>query len=264
MPKISLNERRPMILAAAAAASALVLVACGTAEAASSPAAEPAPTAASTLKLARTLRGAGDLDAAIGAYRTVMASKPLDPAVQVEFGDALLEAGLIDQAMGVYGQIDPKSKGGVDALMGLAQARLKLGSPDRALAYADRAVAIAPTEPRAQVLRGVILDGAGRHAEAQACYRAALQQLPRSVAARNNLALSLAIVGHYAEALDLLEPIARSSDASPGLRQNLALIYGLKGDREKALALGRADLGPAVAEANQRFADMVREASSKR
>jgi len=252
-------------LCAAAVVSVLAFAAVGAPTLAASP--RPAPPAAGTpasnLKLARTLRGAGELNAAIGAYRAVAAVKPVDPAVLAEFGDALLSAGLIDESIGVYSEVNLQSKSAADALMGLSRAQLSLDSPAKALVYADRAITAAPAEPRAQILRGVILDGMGRHAEAQICYRAALKQEPRGLAARNDLALSLAITGQYAEAIDILGPIARSSDATPGLRQNLALIYGLKGDRDKALALGRADLDPTAAEANQRFADMVRSSQKK-
>jgi Flp pilus assembly protein TadD len=262
MPQIRFLTPPRRALCAAAVVSVLAFAAVGAPTLAASPP-PAAGTPASNLKLARTLRGAGELNAAIGAYRAVAAVKPVDPAVLAEFGDALLSAGLIDESIGVYSEVSLQSKSAADALMGLSRAQLSLDSPAKALVYADRAIAAAPAEPRAQILRGVILDGMGRHAEAQICYRSALKQEPRGLAARNDLALSLAITGQYAEAIDILGPIARSSDATPGLRQNLALIYGLKGDRDKALALGRADLDPAAAEANQRFADMVRSSQKK-
>ena len=51
--------------------------------------------------------------------------------------------------------------------------------------------------------RGVALDLLERHVDAQACYRAVLASTPRHVSARNNLALSLALSGQFAEALDI-------------------------------------------------------------
>ena len=55
-----------------------------------------------------------------------------------------------------------------------------------------------------------------------------------------------------------LTPIASSANASPRVRQNLALIYGLQGDHVRAEALGRVDLAAADAQANLRFFDFMR------
>ena len=77
-------------------------------------------------------------------------------------------------------------------------------------------------------------------------------------AGRSDLALSLAMTGNYDEALEILEPIARSADASPQDRQNLAFIYGLKGDRQAALTLSRVDLPEAVAQANVKYFETAR------
>jgi Flp pilus assembly protein TadD len=211
------------------------------------------------LQLARVTRSAGDLQAALGLYRQV-AGPGADPALRVEYGDALLEAGQIDDAIGVYEAVDPLSPAEVDALLGLQRAHARLGQLDKALLDAQRAAGLAPGAERVQVSLGVSLDAAGRHAEAQASYRRALASSPRSIAARNDLALSLAVTGQYQEAIDILSPMAGSANASPRTRQNLALVYGLKGDRDRALALGRADLTPQEAEANQRFFDLARTA----
>jgi Flp pilus assembly protein TadD len=104
----------------------------------------------------------------------------------------------------------------------------------------------------------VALDLLDRHAEAQEKYRSVLKSQPRHVAARNDLALSLALSGRYADALEILAPLAMSSTATPRIRQNLALIYGLMGDSRKAVAMGRMDLDEAGAESNQRFFERVK------
>ncbi len=55
-----------------------------------------------------------------------------------------------------------------------------------------------------------------------------------------------------------MTPIARAPNATPRLRQNLALIYGLKGDDAAARALSRIDLSKAQADGNLNFFDLVR------
>lgn len=247
--------RLPHFLAASVAAAALL-----------GPAAAAAPKAApagvqvddqQALRVARSFRAAGDARAAIPVYRTILAHRS-DDAVRVELADTLLDVDLLDEAIGIYMAIDPKSPAAGDAQLGLARAQLRLDQPARALAHMDKAVALAPANTRVLIGRGVVLDRLGRHADAQASYRAALAIEPRSVAGRTDLALSLALTGQYDQALEILEPIARSASATAQDRQNLAFIYGLKGDREQALALGRVDLGEAAAQANAKFFDYAR------
>lgn len=211
------------------------------------------------LRIARSFRAAGDSRSAVPVYRAILSRRPADAAVQVELADTLLEVDMLDEAIGIYSAVDPKSPSAGDAELGLAQAQLRMDQPARAMAHMDRAVALAPTNTRVLVGRGVVLDRIGRHQDAQASYRQALAIEPRSVAARSDLALSLAFTGQYDQALEILEPIARSANASPQDRQNLAFIYGLKGDRAQALALSRLDLGETAAQANARYFDYIRQ-----
>lgn len=244
----------PQLLAASVALACL-----GAAPALSAPRpvqAEPDDQAG--LRLARTFRAAGDAASAIPIYRTLISHKGADPELKVELGDALLDADLVDDAIGVYGAVDPKSKSGGEAELGLARAELRLNQPVKALAHMDRAAALSPGAQRVLIGRGVVLDRIGRHAEAQASYRAALAQSPRSVAGRTDLALSLALTGQYDEAAEILEPIARSASGTPQDRQNLAFVYGLRGDKAGALALGRLDLDEKTAQANAAFYESAR------
>ena len=102
------------------------------------------------------------------------------------------------------------------------------------------------------------LDSLGRHAEAQALYRRVLSVTPRHVAARNDLALSLALTGQYDEAIALIGPLVRSSTATPRERENLAIIYGLMGDGDRATMLSRVDLDEGTTRANLAFLAAVR------
>jgi Flp pilus assembly protein TadD len=85
---------------------------------------------------------------------------------------------------------------------------------------------------------------------------------PFSVAARNDLALSLAMTGKLDEARTIIEPMARSPAAKPQTRQNLALIYGLLGDDARATAMSRMDLDDAATAANLSFFERVRSAKN--
>lgn len=214
------------------------------------------------LRLARATRANGDLATAINLYRNVTAVPPADPAVMVELGDTLVDADSMDDAIEVYNKVDQKSAAWIDALLGLEQVYLALAEPEKALQYADKANALAPRDHRVAVGRGVALDMLGRHAEAQDSYRGVLKDAPRNVAARNNLALSLAMTQQFDEAIEIMASMARSSNATPRIRQNLALIYGLAGDAQRAAALSRVDLDATKTDANLRFFEFARNAKN--
>lgn len=192
------------------------------------------------IRLARASRIAGDLASSVQIYRGLAEDRSAAPEVLVEAADCLVEAGLHDEAIEIYGRVGGTAR--PEALRGLVRAHMALGETAPALKAADAALALTPRDARVLVNRGAVLDALQRHPEAQASYRAALEIAPHSVAARNNLALSLALVGQYDEAIGLMGPLARTATATPKIRENLALIYGLSGDTERAASTSRVDL----------------------
>ena len=98
----------------------------------------------------------------------------------------------------------------------------------------------------------------GQHDQASATYRQGLTIAPASVSLRNNLALSLALQNQFAEAVDLIRPVAEGPEATRRSRQNLALVYGLQGDLGGAARLGRADLDPGDLKNNLAYFATVR------
>ena len=263
IPRLSLSQKlRHQALRPVAIGLILALAGCGPAQeqtgVAPDPASAPVATAnakdaAVSLRLARAARAAGDVTGAIQLYRSAAESGPEFAQAFVELGDTLAGTGMLDDAIETYGRVEPASPAGTAALLGLVRAYYELGDAARALEFADKALAQAPREARVQLDRGAVLDTLRRHGEAQEAYRAVLKAMPRHVAARNNLALSLAFTGKYDEALAIMVPLARSTAATQRIRENLALIYGLSGDRERSASLARMDLDEAAVAGNQEF-----------
>src|SRR5207244_9543677 len=127
-----------------------------------------------------------------------------------------------------------RSEFDAEALRGLARAYLMTGKPELAGQPLSIAYQHTPDDPKLLQLIGVADDFVGQHEEAQARYRRGLELLPRDRALSLNLAMSLALVGGYQEAIGILRPIATAPNASARERQTLALIYGLAGDRTAA------------------------------
>ena len=95
---------------------------------------------------------------------------------------------------------------------------------------------------RALNVLGVALDMQGRHVEAQANYRRAIQLAPNYLPTRSNFGLSLAITGPAQEAVAQLAPIATACGSDARVRQNLTFAYAMAGDFENALQISRRDL----------------------
>jgi Flp pilus assembly protein TadD len=210
------------------------------------------------LRLARAARDVRDYPAAIDLYKSAVSANPTDTDTIVELGLAQLEAGQIAEAVTAFQSVPANSKGQLNALLGLERASLMQSQHAKGLEYADQAVALNGRSNAALVGRGVALDLLSRHHDAQAAYRAALAIAPDDIPARSDLALSLAVIGGYDEAIAIMTPIARAPTATPRLRQTLALIYGLKGDSAMARGLSRMDLDTPTTEDNLKFFAMVR------
>ena len=268
MTKRTLKAR--IALLAAVSASAIMLNACTTldvdgkeAAAAAAAAQTAADKTGASLDLANAARKVGDFRSAEEIYNQALTREPGNDAARAQLGATQLQAGAIYDAIKTFNMIGPASPQQVDAQIGLERAYLMLSQPQEAMVHAEKAVALAPNNPHALIGRGVALDMLQRHAEAQAAYRTALVIEPHDPGATSDLALSLAITGQYEEAIRLLTPIVRSPDVTARLRGNLALIYGLKGDQNSALALNRADMDASAAQANLKFYNLVRQLRAK-
>jgi Flp pilus assembly protein TadD len=153
--------------------------------------------------------------------------------------------------------------------------QIVLGAYGRALAdagqYAQALDALGrahtPDNPDWRILntQGAVLDQLGRHAEARRHYEAALKVVPGDSSVLSNLGLSYALTKDLKLAEKTLREAAARPDASPRVRQNLALVVGLQGRFDEAERIASADLPPPEAEANVRYLrDMLAQQTASR
>lgn len=214
------------------------------------------------LRLARATRNAGDLESATNLYREAMVRNPGNPQIAIELGDVLIDSDQPEQAIDLFSTVNgDKAQPDiyVRAERGIGRAYLVMQEAQAALDHFILARNQGPLDLRTLVDCGVALDLLRRHAEAQESYRAALHIAPHDTGARNDLALSLALTQQYDAALDTIVPVARSASATPQVRQNLALIYGLKGDGSAADALSRLDLDAVATNSNLKLFSALRD-----
>ncbi|MEM8986547.1 MAG: hypothetical protein AAGC95_07470 [Pseudomonadota bacterium] len=164
----------------------------------------------------QALRRIGSLKEAASVIQKSAAAHPNDAALQLELGKILVA--------------DNRAYQGVQ--------------------HIENAVQAGMTDWRTRSAYGVALDQIGAHREAQAQYDLALAAAPEETTVLNNKALSLALAGRLDDAEWTLRAAAGRGDASAQIRQNLALILGLKGEFREAERLARADLPPQVADNN--------------
>ena len=150
----------------------------------------------------------------------------------------------------------------LEVAKGYAQSLLLAGEAQDAARIAAEALEHYPHDVRLLNLCGIALDRLERHTEAQKLYVQAMDESAtaedREVTA-NNHALSLVASREYDAAIRMVEthtPDARSKTVS---RQLLALIYGVKGDTDRAYELGLRDLSLVQVNENLRFYRQLHE-----
>ena len=216
---------------------------------------------AALMRVAAGAHGGGDLATAVSVYRKAAAIETQKAAPFVGLGNTLLELGDSNEAIVAYNGALARDEHNADGVRGLARAYLMSGKPELAGQPLALAYAATPEDPKLLQLIGVADDFSGQHEEAQARYRRGLELSPQDPALSLNLAMSLALVGNYREAIAVLRPVAMAPNASARERQTLAMIYGLAGDRPAAERLARQDLDPESAQRNLAYYDMLRRLS---
>ena len=212
----------------------------------------------SLIRVADSAWNAGDTNTALALYRKAADAEPVSSVAINRYGNALIHVGAAQDAVPVFRRVlgfEPKN---ADSLRGLGNALVALGQGPLGGSQFEAALQSDPSDWRAMNGLGVVRDMEGRHNDAQALYRQALTLAPDSGAVRNNLGLSLAMSGNYPEAIRVLEPLGRQPRASARHSLNLALVYGLANQPERAAQVARAHLDESSVQRNLEYYAMLR------
>jgi Flp pilus assembly protein TadD len=165
-----------------------------------------------------------------------------------------------------------RSESGAAAAYAKAQAAVKADQVDAALAHAEKAVELSPSDVGYRMLLAELYLKNGRFASAETTFEDVLTLDPGNVRAGLSIALvriaqgrtggaigqldemasappadlglAYALAGEHARAVSILEPAARAPGAAARVRQNLALAYALSGDWQKAKLTASQDVSP--------------------
>jgi Flp pilus assembly protein TadD len=190
---------------------------------------------------------------ALETYGERYHANPGDAQAAIAYARALRATGQRAQAVAVLQQASIRNPKDMALLGAYGRALADAGQYPEALDALGRAHN--PDNPDWRILnaQGAVLDQMGRYAEAQRHYSAALKIIPNEPAVLSNLGLSYALEKKLPLAETTLRRAAAAPNASPKVRQNLALVIGLQGRFAEAEKIAAADLPPDQAAANVNY-----------
>ncbi len=170
--------------------------------------------------------------AALARYVRALADDPKDFNSLIGAGRAALELGDAQAAAGFFARADDVNPRSPMPQEGMGAVSVENGDAKAAMPYFTRAQQLGATQAMLGCDRGLAYDMQGQQAKAQADYRAALNGADADEA-RRRLALSLAISGNRAEALNTLAPLSAKGDSTT--MRIRAFILALTGDPNGAM-----------------------------
>ena len=170
--------------------------------------------------------------AALARYVRTLASNPQDFSSLVGAGRAAIALGDAQAAAGFFARADEVNPRSPLPQAGMGAVSVANGEPRAALSYFARAQQLGAPATTFAIDRGLAYDLMGQQKQAQADYRLALNG-PDGDEARRRLALSLAISGDRAGALEAIAPLTARGDAACGRVR--AFVLALTGDSNGAM-----------------------------
>ena len=164
---------------------------------------------------------------ALARYVRAIADNPKDFEALIGAGRAAIALGDPHAAGGFFARADEVNPRSPLPQAGMGAVAVLNGEPYGALPYFTRAQQLGAPVSSFALDRGLAYDLLGRQAEAQADYRIAMTGRDAEEA-RRRLAMSLAISGNRAEALQLLGPLMAKGDAAAA--RSRAFVMALTGD----------------------------------
>lgn len=183
---------------------------------------------------AARLQAAGNLAAAEGLYRGILASTPeFHPAWQAlgliacQVGKLPLAADLIGKAITLDSSVPLYHRN-------LGEICRRLGRLVEAIGAGERAVALAPDDRDAHYNLGLAYTDSNRHGEAILCYRRALTLNPAHNLSWNNLGAALEKMGDKAGAEEAYARAVAIDPRHAEAQNNLGAIYSEQGRLDEA------------------------------
>lgn len=215
------------------------------------------------MHIADAAAASGDMATAGSFYRRAVTLAPSDPGPTLGYARSLAAQNRPAEAAAVLQDALPHMNDADAGTLRAALGRLLVAihRPTEAVAVLRAALVRMPNSAPLWINLGVALDASRDVPAAQEAYQKALAIEPDSVAAHNDLALSMAFGGDTGGALSMLESLRRRLVEQGGKASdlatvdgNLALMHALRGELSQAEEAGAgATTDPAELAGNMRF-----------
>ncbi len=175
----------------------------------------------------------------------------------LNYSAALRAAGQTDQAVEVMRKSTILHTNDREVLAAYGKALAADGQFDEALRTVRRAQTPDNPDWRLLAAEGGILDSLGRNEEGRKKYQQALVLAPGEPQVLNNLGMSYTLTGDLDKAETTLRQALNHPSATIRIRQNLALVLGLKGKFKEAEAMATRDISSQQAKENMAYLQKV-------
>lgn len=180
-------------------------------------------------------------------------ANPDDAEAAIAYARGLRATDQRAQAVAVLEQASIRNSSNMTLLGAYGRALAEAGDLNQAFDVLTRAHT--PDNPDWRVLnaQGAVLDQLGRHPEAQKYYSSALKIVPDEPSVLSNLGLSYVLMKDLKRAEVTLRRAIAQPNADPKVRQNLALVVGLRGKFDDAEKIAREGVPASEAAANVEY-----------
>jgi tetratricopeptide (TPR) repeat protein len=190
----------------------------------------------------QALLAKGEVPQAIEQLRKAVELDPRTAHHQLQLGQALERAGSSQEAVDAYRSAQDLAPALVEPYEAMAALYAGQNRCGDALPQLDKALALAPREQRLRVAAGDCKMRLGKHADAAAAYKRALQADPKLVGLYYKIARAEHEAAGRAGALPWYERAAREEPRNPMPHYYLGFAYKERGQRARAIQAFRAYL----------------------
>ncbi len=165
-----------------------------------------------------------DYHSVLGLWADTVAKRPANANARNNLGNALADAGRLDEAVAEYEELLRLSPQMPDARYNLGLALATLGRAAEAVPQLEESLRLRPDHAPAEVTLGNALTDLGRFAEAIPHFEAALRLDPSLGKIRHNLGMALARAGRFSEAVTLYTTILQDGPGDAETHYNLGNV----------------------------------------
>lgn len=195
-----------------------------------------------TFTLAENMKKSGDYGSAIGLYRQTLMINPEHKVAQYALAEALMLNQNFEESCQILDKMLEEDPSNEFLMKMRGKLSIFQNDPKKCLETYSILNKKYPQDGNVMNGLGICHDLIKDHHQAQIAYKKALVLSPNNFDIQSNYGLSLALAGKFSDSIEILSKLARQSKATLQIKHNLAVAYGLAGQKDQAKQLFSEDL----------------------